>query len=61
MVRWQPDSPLIQRWKHALLNPKAHARARKKAIIAVARRLAVDLWRWRTGRTTPEQLGWIMI
>jgi hypothetical protein len=31
--------------------------ARKKAIVAVARQLAVDLWRIRTGRLTPEQLG----
>ncbi len=28
---------------------------------AVARRLAVDLWRWRTGRNTPEELGWRMV
>jgi hypothetical protein len=31
--------------------------ARKKAIVAVARQLAVDLWRIRTGRLKPEQLG----
>jgi hypothetical protein len=31
--------------------------ARKKAIVAVARQLAVDLWRIRTGRLNPEQLG----
>jgi hypothetical protein len=30
---------------------------RKKAIVAVARRLAVDLWRLRTGQRTAEQLG----
>jgi hypothetical protein len=30
---------------------------RKKAIVAVARRLAVDLWRLHTGRCTAEQLG----
>lgn len=59
MVYWQPQSPLIQRWKHVLLTPKkSHVRGRKKAIIAVARRLLVDLWRWRTGRVTLEQLGW---
>lgn len=60
MVVYQSGSRLIQRWKHVLLNPKAHARARKKAIVAVARQLMVDLWRWRTGKTTPEQLGWVM-
>jgi transposase len=31
--------------------------ARKKAIVAVARRLAVDLWRIRTGRKTAQELG----
>jgi transposase len=60
MVAYQSRSRLIQKWKHVLLNPKAHSRARKKAIVAVARQLMVDLWRWRTGRTSPEQLGWIM-
>jgi transposase len=47
-------------WKSVLLNPKAHARARKRAIIAFARQLFIDLWRWQTGRRTPEQLGWVM-
>jgi hypothetical protein len=31
--------------------------ARKKAIVAVARQLAVDLWRIRTGRIEAEALG----
>ena len=30
--------------------------AKKKAIVALARKLAVDLWRLSTGRTTPEKL-----
>ena len=33
--------------------------ARKKAIVAVARQLAVDLWRIRTGRLSAEKLGLI--
>lgn len=59
MVYWQRQSPLVQRWQHVLLNPKSHARARKRAIIAVARRLLVDLWRWRTGQMSLKDLGWI--
>lgn len=59
-VYYQPQSKLIQHWKNVLLNPKAHLRARKRAIVAVARQLLVDLWRWQTGRVTPEQLGWVM-
>ena len=30
---------------------------RKKVVVALARQLAVDLWRWRTGRCTLEDLG----
>jgi len=58
MVVWQPQSPLIQRWRQVLLNPRAHRRARKRAIVAVARRLFVDLWRWRTGQRTLEAMGY---
>jgi transposase len=61
MVRFQPQCKTVQKWKPILLNPHAHARRRKQAIVAVARQLAVDLWRWHTGRVTPEQLGWKMI
>jgi hypothetical protein len=52
----------VEKWRKVLLNAKAKASAaaRKKAIVAVARQLAVDLWRWQTGRATPEQLGWEM-
>jgi len=34
--------------------------ARKKAIVAVARQLAVDLWRIRTDRVSAAQLGLII-
>jgi hypothetical protein len=30
---------------------------RKKTVVALARQLAVDLWRWRTGRCSLAQLG----
>ncbi|MBM3880126.1 MAG: transposase [Verrucomicrobia bacterium] len=60
MVFYQPEYYLVQKWKHILLNPKAKARARKRAIIAFARQLLVDWWRWKTGRKTAEQLGWVM-
>jgi transposase len=58
MVVFQPNSSEVQRWKTVLLNPRAHARRRKQAIVALARRLFVDLWRWRTGRISADQLGW---
>lgn len=61
MVHYQSQSVLIQKWRKCLLNPKATKQARKKAIIAVARQMFVDLWRWQTGRKSPEQLGWEMV
>lgn len=61
MTVWQRDCKLIQKWGPVLCNPKATKGARKKAIVAVARQMAVDLWRWRTGQVKPEDLGWVMI
>lgn len=60
-VYYQPKSKLIRRWAQVFFNPKAHSRQRKRAIVAVARCLIIDLWRWRTGRATPKELGWQML
>jgi transposase len=60
LLLYQPNYYLVKKWQPILLNPQAHARARKRAIVAFARQLFVDLWRWKTGRRSPEQLGWIM-
>jgi transposase len=51
---------LVKKWRAVLLNPKVHSRRRKQAIVAFARQLLVDIWKWKTGKTTPEQLGWVM-
>lgn len=56
----QPDYWLVKKWRGVLLNPKSHARRRKQAIVAFARQLLVDLWKWKTGRATPQSLGWQM-
>lgn len=61
MVMWQRDCKLVQKWWPVLGNPRATKAAKKKAIVAVARQLAVDLWRWRTGRAKPEDFGWEMV
>ena len=61
LVMWQPNCKLIKRWWHILGNPKASKAAKKKAIVAVARQMIVDLWRWRTGRVKPEELGWVVV
>ena len=49
MVLFQPQARAVQRWKLVLLDGRVHARRRKQAIVALARQLFVDLWRWRTG------------
>jgi len=60
LVRQQPDYWLVKKWRGVLLNPKAHLRRRKQAIVAFARQLLIDLWKWKTGKVTPQALGWQM-
>ena len=58
LVRFQPQYRGIVKWRHLLgKGALATGAARKKAIVAVARQLAVDLWRIRTGRLRAEALG----
>jgi DNA-binding transcriptional regulator PaaX len=54
MMRWQPDYHALRKWTPVLQNPRSSAAARKKAVVAVARQLAVDLWRLFTG-TPPKK------
>jgi transposase len=61
MVLWQPESRLVKKWEPVLRGPRTTAGRKKKAIVAIARQMAVDLWRWRTGRMKPEDFGWVMI
>lgn len=52
MLQWQPDYPPLA----VVRATRPHSRARKRAVVAAARRLMVDLWRLYTQRQTPEQL-----
>jgi transposase len=61
LVVWQRDCKLVRKWWPVPGQAKATRAARKKAIVAIARQLAVDCWRWRTGRVTPQALGWVMV
>jgi transposase len=61
LVVWQRDSALVKKWWGVFGNPRATKAARKKAIVAIARQMAVDLWRWRTGRAQPTAFGWTMV
>src|SRR5881409_1794361 len=60
LVRFQPNYKPIVKWRATLAKGAlATGAARKKAIVAVARQLAVDLWRIKTGQFRPEELGLI--
>src|SRR5437016_1013169 len=60
LVRFQPNYKPVLKWRKILAKGAlATGAARKKAIVAVARQLAVDLWRIRTGRVATETLGLI--
>ena len=61
LVIWQRESKLVKKWWPVLSSLKVTKGARKKAIVAIARQMAVDLWRWRTGRMKPEDFGWTMV
>ena len=55
-LRWQPEWKAARKMKVKLADGQS---LRKKTVVALARQLAVDLWRWRTGRCTLAELGWI--
>jgi transposase len=58
MVRFQPQYPPVKKRLAILCKGSAATGAqRKKAIVAVARQLAADLWRIHTKRCSLEQLG----
>jgi transposase len=55
LLSWQPQYRPLAKVRAAV-----GSRARKRAVVAAARRLAVDLWRLHTGQCTPEQLGLVL-
>jgi transposase len=52
-LRWQPDYPPLKTLRSGLLSK----RAKRRYIVALARRIAIDLWRWSTGRASAQELG----
>lgn len=61
LPRFQPDYKPLQRWKEVFAkDAKAGPALRKKAAVALARHLAVDLWRLKTGRARAEDLGLVL-
>jgi transposase len=57
LIKWQPGWHARQKW---LAKLKHGVSLKKKIAVALARQLAIDLWRWRTGRATAAELGWVM-
>jgi transposase len=55
-LKWQPGWKAAYKMKTKLADGTS---MRKKTVVALARQLAIDLWRWRTGRCTLEELGWV--
>jgi len=50
---WHARLKYLQKLRHG-------ASLKKKIAVALARQLAIDLWRWRTGRATAAELGWTL-
>jgi transposase len=57
LLRWQPHWHARQKYLQKL---KHGASLKKKIAVALARQLAIDIWRWRTGRATASELGWTL-
>lgn len=51
--QWHARVKYLQKLKHG-------QSLKKKIAVALARQLAIDLWRWRTGRCTAAELGWTL-
>ena len=57
LLKWQPQWHARQKWLAKLHHGQS---LKKKIAVALARQLAIDLWRWRTGRATAAELGWVL-
>jgi len=57
LLKWQPGWHARQKWLARLQHGQS---LKKKSAVALARQLAIDLWRWRTGRATAAELGWVL-
>jgi transposase len=55
LIRYQPEYYAVKKW-HAVLEATGGA-AKRKAVVAIARCLIVDLWRLNTNRASYADLG----
>ena len=58
LLKWQPNWHARRKYLEKL---KVSRSLKKKMAVALARQLAIDLWRWRTGRATAAELGFDVI
>lgn len=56
-LQFQPDYRVVKKFKPRIDQTKPRSVQRKKLIVALARLIAVDLWRLYTGQTTMAKLG----
>jgi transposase len=62
LTRFQKDYKPLQKYKGLFEKDSRAGKAlRKKAVVALARHLAIDLWRIRTGRARPQDLGLVLV
>ena len=57
-ILFQPQYKAVQKWQEVLGGTN---RALKKAVVAIARQLMVDLWRLQTGRLSAKELNLIIV
>jgi transposase len=58
VLTWQPHWHARQKYLQKL---KVGASLNKKMAVALARQLAIDLWRWRTARASAAELGFRVV
>jgi transposase len=56
---FQPQYKAVQKWQEVLRG--TNRALKKKAVVAIARQLMVDLWRLQTGRLSAKELNLIMV
>ena len=61
MIRWQPGYTALLKWAPVLNSPTPNPAAKKKAVVAIARQLAVDLWRVFTGQVEAKKFGLVYL
>ena len=57
LMKWNSGYVGIERWRERLDQAERSKSSKKRIVVAIARRLAVDWWRIRTGRADPAELG----